>query len=125
VRRPTAAPIMLLAALSLGCVAEGGYYGAAPAYGVDYYGPYGYDYGAWGPSYLVAPYRDRDHDRGFDRDRRRAVERGREAPHAFRAAPAGRAVPSVPSVARPAAGGHPGGAARGGGGGHEGGGGHR
>ena len=109
-RLPAAGTALLLAALALGCVAEGGYYGAAPGYGVDYYAPYGIDYGTWGPSYLVAPYRDHDRDREFARDRGRAVERGgREAPHAFRAAPAGRAMPSIPSAARPAGGGHPGG----------------
>ncbi len=96
-RKAIAAPILLLAALSLGCVAQGGQFRATAAYGVGYYGPVGYNFGGWGPRYRVAPYRAAIG--GVP------VVRGRRAPHAFRAAPFGRPVPSIPwrSRARTAA----------------------
>lgn len=81
---------MLLAALSLGRVAGGGFYSAAPTYGVGYYGRAGYNYGVWGPRYRVAPYRASVH-----------VQYGRRPPPVFRAAPRGRPVPTIPRRRRP------------------------
>jgi hypothetical protein len=99
-RKAIAAPIMLLAALSLGCVAQGGRFSATAAYGVGYYNPFGSPfsvwgpryYGVWGPRYRVAPYRAPV--------RGRVVVRGGTAPHSFRAAPVRRPVPSIPQRPR-------------------------
>ncbi len=104
-RAANALMIVLPAALAFGCVVgDGGYYGGAAGYGVDYYEPYGYVYGGWGPTYLVAPYRD--HGREHEGEREHFAEHGgHEAPHAFRAAPAGRAMPSIPSAPRGGGGG--------------------
>lgn len=100
-----ALPLLALASAGAlqGCVGYGGGY-AEEGYGLDYYEPYGYDYG-WGGGYWVGPRRDHDHERHGD---------GGGHP-----GPSGR-VPSIP--------GHPhsGGFGRGGGwGGGHGGGGHR
>ena len=98
-----AALIGLVALLTLpaGCAVEGGYaYGPAVSVGVglDYYEPYGFDYGGWGPGYDVGP------------PRGGAPHRGVGPGRGFRPAPPGRAMPSIPSAARS------GGARRGGGG---------
>ncbi len=81
----------LLALVSSGCVGSVGGYGY-DGYGVDYYEPYGADYGGWGPGYRVGPVRGGDHrpDRGP----------GRSAGHAYRSAPASHAMPSIPSRSR-------------------------
>jgi hypothetical protein len=55
-------------------------------YDAGYYEPYGYDYGGWGPGYLVGP------GRGGDR-------RG-DHPHSYRPAPASRPTPSIPRGSR-------------------------
>lgn len=55
----TAFVIGLFTVLAAGCVVPGGGYDAG--YGLDYYEPYGIDFGGWGPGYHVAPYRDGDH----------------------------------------------------------------
>ena len=48
-----------------GCAVEGGGDGyGGPDYGVDYYEPYGVEYGGWGPDYRVAPFRGGDHRPG-------------------------------------------------------------
>jgi len=117
-RLPSAVVIALLAALAFGCVAPDGYYGGTAGYGLGYYQPYGVEYGGWGPTYFVAPFRDHGHEREPEH---RAEHGGHEAPHAFHAAPAGRAMPSLPSTPRGGGGGHGGGAP---GGGQPGGGGH-
>ena len=98
--------IGLFAVLASGCVVPGGGYGEA-GYGVDYYEPYGIDYGGWGPGYYVAPYRDRDHHP--------EGREGRESRPAYRAAPPSHAIPSLPSGSRSSGGG---GRSGGGGGGH-------
>jgi hypothetical protein len=77
-----------------GCVVGGGGYyddGAEVSYGADFYEPYGYDYGGWGPGYRVGPFRGGDHrpDRGG----------GRGAP-AYRPAAPSRSMPSIPSHSR-------------------------
>jgi len=96
--------IALSTAVVSGCAVPAG----GPAYGgglgVDYYEPYGYGYGGWGPGYYVAPFRGGDHR--FDRGGGFS-----QSAHAFRSAPAGRGMPSLPA-----------GGGRGGGGGHAGGG---
>ncbi len=86
--------IVPLTLLASACADGGGYAGGGV--GVDYYEPYGAEYGGWGPGYYVGPYRggggghfDGGHPGG--------------GAHAFRAAPAGRSAPSLPS------GGHAGG----------------
>jgi hypothetical protein len=95
----------LLAAVSIalmsGCVAPYPGYGYGNvAVGADYYEPYGFDYGGWGPGYYVGP------------GRRGGFARG-GGPHAFRGAPAGRRMPSLPG----GRGGGRGGRGHGGGGG--------
>ena len=72
--------------MMFGCVVAGGGY----AYGdrdmrADYYEPYGFGYGGWGPGYQVAPYRNGGyHERRDD-----------HASHAYRSAPASHAMPSI------------------------------
>ncbi len=89
-----------------GCAVEGGGYdgdvgvGVGVGYVGDYYEPYGYDYGHWGPGYRVGPPHCCDHGYGDH----------------------GRGAPSIPS--HPRSGGHSGGE-HGGGGHGGGGGGHR
>jgi hypothetical protein len=86
---------MLLAGTVLvaaaGCaVTEGGYgYDGSVGVGVDYYEPFGFDYGGWGPGYGgVAPYRG-------------GGPRGGSPPgRSYRPAPSGRAMPSIPSGSR-------------------------
>lgn len=86
-RQAIAAPILLLAALSFGCVVPGTHVSAG--YGVGFYGPpVGWHYGAWGPRYRVAPFHAPVRSRAFVSTRRR--------PHAFHAAHFGRPVPTIP-----------------------------
>jgi hypothetical protein len=115
------AALGLAAVLAHGCVLEGGgiAVGAAAPYGFDYYEPPGVFYGGWGPDYYVAPFRDHDHDRHFERGP--AFREGRAGPRAFRAAPAGRAIPSIPTGPRFGGGARGGGGAHGGGAAHGGG----
>lgn len=88
--------IGLFAILSSGCAVYGGGYGYDGSVGVgiglDYYEPYGVEYGGWGPGYRVGPSRDGDHrpDRGG----------GPLPPHAYRSAPASHSMPSIPSRSR-------------------------
>lgn len=100
----TGTAIGLAAILSYGCVVAEGGYGGGPAYGLDYYEPYGIYYGGWGPGYEVAPFRPGE--------RHPEMHGGGPSPHAYRPAPASRAMPSIPTAPRPGGGG------RGGGGGH-------
>ncbi len=90
-----------LTVLLPGCVSTGGVYYE----GEDYYEPYGFDYGGWGPNYYVVPFHDRDHDHERERlhggDHRPTTEGGRG--RAYRSAPASRPIPSIPS--RPRSGG--------------------
>jgi len=92
--------MIALLTLPVGCAVDGGY-GYSPAVsvgvGLDYYEPFGFDYGGWGRGYDVGPPRGGEPHRGV------APARG------FRLAPQGRAMPSIPSAprasrARPAAG---------------------
>jgi len=84
----------LLTTLSSGCAVDGGGYGygADVGIGADYYEPYGYDYGGWGPGYRVGPYRGDG--------QRREHSGGAPSPHAYRSAPASHAMPSIPSGSR-------------------------
>jgi hypothetical protein len=88
----------LLAILSYGCAVSGGGYGYDGG-GLDYYEPYGVDYGGWGPGYRVAPFRD-------------GGQRSGGGGHAYRAAPASHAMPSIPSGSRSGGGGGRGGGGR-------------
>jgi hypothetical protein len=87
--------------LLYGCVVAGAGYedGAEVSYGADFYEPYGYDYGGWGPGYRVGPFRGGDHhpDRGGDHHPDRGGARG--AP-AYRPAAPSRSMPSIPSHSR-------------------------
>ncbi|MGA2549606.1 MAG: hypothetical protein ABSF50_05605 [Burkholderiaceae bacterium] len=106
--------VALPALVAPGCAVEpGGGYGGEVGFGGDYYEPYGYDYGGWGPNYYVGPGRGRDEGHG-------PPPAGlRPSPHAYQPAASSRGVPSLPGRS---AGGHgTGGGA--GGGGHGGGGG--
>jgi hypothetical protein len=88
--------IGLFSILSSGCaVTEGGYGyddGMSIGIGLDYYEPYGVDYGGWGSGYRVGPIRGGDHrpDRGGSRS----------PPHAYKSAPASHSMPSIPSRSR-------------------------
>jgi hypothetical protein len=75
------------------CVAGPGYEGGVveASYGADFYEPYGYDYGGWGPGYRVGPPRGGeghpDHHPG-----------GHAPP--YRAAAPSRGMPSIPTRSR-------------------------
>ena len=81
--------IGMSAVLPSGCLAPGGYDDGGTV-GVDYYEPYGADYGGWGSGYRVGPYHGGGGDRGGDHG----------SSHAYRSAPAGRSMPSIPSRSR-------------------------
>jgi hypothetical protein len=95
-RLAVASLLGLTVVLSSSCaVGVGGYgdgYDDGVSIGVDYYAPFGIDYGGWGPGYRVGPYRGGENrsDRGG----------GRSSPRAFRPAPAGHVVPSIPQGSR-------------------------
>lgn len=76
---------LTLAALS-SCAVDGVSGSVGVGYVGDYYEPYGYDYGGWGPGYAVGPYRGGHGD--FHRDRGHAP--------AYRSPPPGRGMPSLP-----------------------------
>jgi hypothetical protein len=78
-----------------GCVADGGgaYYeggGVDVTYGADFYEPWGYEYGGWGPGYWVAPGRRGDHRPDW----------GGRAPPVYRPAPPSHPMPSIPGRSR-------------------------
>lgn len=82
--------IGLCTVLSSGCVAPDYGYGYGDVgIGVDYYEPYGANYGGWGPGYHVGPFHDGGHPAG------------RDGSHAYRSAPASHAMPSIPSHSAP------------------------
>ncbi len=98
----------VLASMGLlsGCVPVGGVYYEGGDVGADYYESYGPDYGVWGPTYYIAPFRDEEHHRHdeFRRDRERhETTKGGHAAPTYRSAPASRPMPSIPS--RPRSGG--------------------
>jgi hypothetical protein len=72
--------LVLLMAVASGCAVTTGGYG----YDAQYYQPAGYNYGGWGPTYVVAPVRVEG--RGDDHRDERHDEHG-----------GGRPVPSIPS----------------------------
>ena len=82
--------ITFVALLVSSCVTAGygygGYDGYGGGYAVDYYEPYGGVYGAWGPGYVVGPYRNGGGRRGPD-----------HGGHTYRSAPASHSMPSIPS----------------------------
>ena len=90
----------LFALLASGCaVYDGGGYGyrSSVGIGIDYYEPFGGEYGGWGPGYRVAPFRGGSArmDRGGEHRRDRAG--GHPGGHAYRSAPPSRSMPSIPS----------------------------
>ena len=93
-RRAMRGLMVIMFAAVTGCVAEGGYDGGAEVgYGVDFYEPFGYEYGGWGPGYGVGPPR-----RGFDRGR---GDFHGGAPHPpYRPAAPSRSMPSLPTHSR-------------------------
>jgi hypothetical protein len=76
-----------------GCVVGGAGYeeGVGVSYGADFYEPYGYEYGGWGPRYRVGPPRG-----GEPRLGRPSGSR----PPAYHSAAPSRAMPSIPSRPR-------------------------
>jgi hypothetical protein len=93
------AMLLGIAAVTLlpACVAGGGgYYGGGGGvdvtYGADFYEPWGYEYGGWGPRYWVGPPRGGDHGHGRDYT-------GGHPPAYHPAAPS-RSMPSIPSRQR-------------------------
>jgi hypothetical protein len=98
-RSGSAFGIMLLIVLCSGCVVSGEGYsgrgGVVVSYGVDFYEPYGYYYGGWGPGYLVGPPRG-----GYPHPDHRP---NRPRPHAYRPAPPSHPMPSIPTRQRPGA----------------------
>ncbi len=110
-RRYWSSALLLFALAALaGCVV-GGYDGDADVgYGVDYYEPYGYEYGGWGPGYGIGPPR-RGYDRGRDGYDHGGHDDGHPGPRpSYRPAPASRPMPSLPS--RSGGPSHPGGRSR-------------
>ncbi len=91
--------LALIAPLGCTVTSDGVAYDGTVGIGVDYYEPFGFDYGGWGPGYGVGPYRDSGHR--FDRG-------GGGPGHAYRPAQPTRGIPSIPSRGR-AGGGRPGG----------------
>lgn len=86
--------MLLLALLCNGCVVPGDRYNSGRiSYGVDFYEPYGQDYGGWGPGYMVGP--PRNGDRHF------TTRHFSPSPHAYRPAPLSRPLPSLPTHSRP------------------------
>ena len=90
------------ALIALDACVGGGVAYEGDGYGVDYYEPYGYVYGDWGPGYYVGPYR-----RGWHRDGHAGDGRGpggspgaHPAPRPYHPAASGRAMPSIPSRSR-------------------------
>jgi hypothetical protein len=78
----------LLIALCSSCVVPGdGQPSVGISYSADFYEPFGYEYGGWGPGYHVGPPRGGDH---------RPSYRGGSTPHNYRPAPPSRPVPSIP-----------------------------
>jgi hypothetical protein len=101
--RKLAIALMLIA--PLGCTVTGAGYidDGTVGIGVDYYEPFGFDYGGWGPAYGVGPYRDGGHRH----------DHGGSAPgRAYRPASPSRSIPSIPSHGRPGGGRPAGGAHR-------------
>jgi hypothetical protein len=83
-----------LLALPVGCAVTGdgtNSVGVA-TFGLDYYEPFGYDYGGWGPGYAVGPFRG-----GGERIGRRG---GPSSGQPFRSAGPGRSMPSIPTGPR-------------------------
>jgi hypothetical protein len=86
--------LLLLTALHGCVVGGGGYYQGGDAevtYGADFYEPFGYEYGGWGPGYFVGPPRDAEHHHGHGHF-------GGSSP--YRPAEPSRSMPSIPTRSR-------------------------
>ncbi len=95
--------VLALTGLLSGCVTAGGMYYDGGDIDADYYEYYGPDYGGWGPTYYIAPFREEEHHRHeeFRRDRERhETSVGGHAAPTYRSAPASRPMPSIPSRPR-------------------------
>lgn len=81
--------------LASGCAVTGRGYVRSPdvRFGVGYYERGFGNYGGWGPSYRIGPYRN-----GV---LRRGIGRVRPGPRGFRPAPRVRPIPSIPSRPHP------------------------
>ena len=92
--RGTLGLMMLLITALVGCVADGGYgrsnVGVSIGYGVEFYEPYGFDYGPSRPYRFGPPPRV-----GYDHP-----VRSDPHPPAYRPAPPERRVPSIPNRPR-------------------------
>jgi hypothetical protein len=87
---------LILVGFATGCVVPGGDTSVGVSYGVDYYEPYGYDYGGWGPGYRVGP-----PPRGGWRHDRPAFHGGPPPrPHTFRPPGPSHSMPSIPNHPR-------------------------
>ncbi|MES1982992.1 MAG: hypothetical protein V4443_11030 [Pseudomonadota bacterium] len=91
---------VLLLALLQACAVNGeGYDTVGVSYGVGFYEPYGYEYGGWGPNYMVVPPR---HNGVWRNDPNRFIggrRAGAPAP-SYRPADPSRRMPSIPSRSR-------------------------
>ena len=87
--------------LSSGCAGGGG--GYVYDDGSGYYQANGYNYGSWGPTYVVGPVREGDHHDGDRNDAEAHNVHGGAPPpqHDNRGAPPPRPVPSIPSGSHP------------------------
>lgn len=97
-RWPAGLAVLLLTVLAAGCAADGGYVygGGGPVFAGNYYEPFGFDYGGWGPGYRVGPF----YDHGFHGDFHGAggfrSGSGHVGGHAFAPAAASHGVPFIP-----------------------------
>jgi len=86
--------IILVTLICGACVAPGDrYVSGSVSYGVDFYEPYGHDYGGWGPGYMVGP--PRIGNRHFNAP---PISPPR---HSYRPALPSRPMPSIPTRPRP------------------------
>jgi hypothetical protein len=85
----------LFVTLAIGCVVRDGGYGGGVnvAGGLDYYEPYGADYGGWGPGYQVGPVRGGDYHHA-------AYDNRSPSAHSSRAYSGSRSAPSIPGGSR-------------------------
>jgi len=92
--------VLMLTVLLSGCVLTGGeygYYDDGGDIGVTYYEPSVVEYGGWGPSYQVAPFRGDEHRHDVEHH---TTSGGGHAERAYRSAPASHSMPSIPSRSR-------------------------
>lgn len=91
--------VLTLTVLLSGCIlTEGGYdYYDGGDVGVTYYEPSVIEYGGWGPSYYVVPFRGDEHRHEVEHH---TTSKGGHAERAYKSAPASHSMPSIPSRSR-------------------------